>query len=60
MVKRGRNSFFHKRNEAGMIAKMRAFVNNYMAKEGKPGMIEAREEAPVLKPRKGMRYRFTA
>ncbi|RMY75930.1 hypothetical protein D0863_02274 [Hortaea werneckii] len=49
-----------KREDAGLIQRMRTFVHNYMAAEGKAGVIEARDEVPVLKPRKGMRYRFTA
>lgn len=49
-----------KREDAGLIQRMRTFVHNYMAAKGKTGVIEARDEVPVLKPRKGMRYRFTA
>ncbi|RMZ33398.1 hypothetical protein D0859_02472 [Hortaea werneckii] len=49
-----------KREDAGLIQRMRTFVHNYMAAKGKAGVIEARDEVPVLKPRKGMRYRFTA
>lgn len=49
-----------RRDDAGLIAKMRTFVSNFMAAKGETGVIDAREEAPVLKPRKGMRYRFTA
>ncbi|KAI7287250.1 hypothetical protein KC345_g644 [Hortaea werneckii] len=49
-----------KLEDAGLIQRMRTFVHNYMAAEGKSGAIEARDEVPVLKPRKGMRYRFTA
>ncbi|KAI7706748.1 hypothetical protein KC353_g12060 [Hortaea werneckii] len=49
-----------KREDAGLIQKMRIFVHNYMAAKGKTGVIEVRDEVPVLKPRKGMRYRFTA
>ena len=49
-----------KREDAGLIQKMRIFVHNYMTAKGKTGVIEARDEVPVLKPRKGMRYRFTA
>ena len=64
MLERNRNRFaFQKRSEAGLIAKMRSFVTDFMSSESKTGMIEARaraEEAPVLKPKKGMRYRFTA
>jgi len=52
-----------KRTDAGVIAKMRQFVEDFMASRGQEGMIGARravDEAPVLKPRKGMRYRFAA
>jgi len=53
-----------KRTDARLLAKMRAFVEKFMASKGEKGMIAARrvdeDEAPVLKPRKGMRYQFTA
>ncbi|KAI6824516.1 hypothetical protein KC367_g602 [Hortaea werneckii] len=49
-----------KREDAGLIQRMRTFVHNYMVAKGKAGVVEARDEVPVLKPRKGMRYRFTA
>ncbi|KAI6900413.1 hypothetical protein KC318_g7947 [Hortaea werneckii] len=49
-----------KREDAGLIQRMRTFVHNYMAAKGRTGVIETRDEVPVLKPRKGMRYRFTA
>ncbi|KAK3702213.1 hypothetical protein LTR37_015045 [Vermiconidia calcicola] len=43
--------------------KMRAFVKNYLSRHrGEQRQHERREveEAPVLKPRKGLRYSFTA
>ncbi|KAI7089791.1 hypothetical protein KC356_g2182 [Hortaea werneckii] len=49
-----------KREDAGLIQRMRTFVHNYMVAKGKAGVIEARDEVPVPKPRKGMRYPFTA
>ncbi|KAK5111617.1 hypothetical protein LTR85_011795 [Meristemomyces frigidus] len=67
MLERRRNrSRFQKRSDTGLTAKMRAFVTGFMRSNGETGMIGARrvesgvEEAPVLKPRKGMRYRWSA
>ncbi|KAK4546588.1 hypothetical protein LTR36_001805 [Oleoguttula mirabilis] len=69
MLERSRNrSRFQKRGDAGLTAKMRQFVTDFMRSKGETGMIGARrvesvadvEEAPVLKPRKGMRYRWSA
>jgi hypothetical protein len=52
----------HGRRDEGLIAKMRTFVDNFMWSKGKEGMIEARsldgEDIPVLRPKKGMRYRY--
>lgn len=67
MLERSRNrTRFQRRSEAGLAAKMREFVTNFMSNKGETGMIGERriesgvEEAPVLKPRKGMRYRWSA
>ncbi|KAK5108770.1 hypothetical protein LTR62_007830 [Meristemomyces frigidus] len=52
--------------EAGMMTKMKSRVEEAMHARGITNMISQRgvydfnDEAPVLKPRKGMRYHFTA
>lgn len=65
MLERSRNRMrFHKRSDASTVAKLRQFVTEFMRSKGETGLIGVRaedvEEAPVLKPRKGMRYRFSA
>ncbi|TKA65165.1 hypothetical protein B0A55_09665 [Friedmanniomyces simplex] len=51
--------------DSALMAKMRKFVEDFYRRKGLPSMIAWRaaerkmEEAPVLKPRKGMRYRYT-
>lgn len=49
------------------VAKLKAFVENFMRSKGEANFIGRRareveevEEAPVLKPRRGMRYKSTA
>ena len=54
-----------KRTDDGLLAKMRSFVDGFMAMRAEEGLIGAKrereeeDEAPVLKPRTGMRYRFS-
>ena len=69
--RRRRRSKLHRRQkrdtttDAGLLAQMRQFVDGFMASRGDSvGFIGARrveehDEAPVLRPRKGMRYSFT-
>ena len=51
---------YGKRDDASLLKKMRKFVTKFMKEHGEESLIEAREEAPVLKPKRGMRYRFQA
>ncbi|TKA26959.1 hypothetical protein B0A54_16645 [Friedmanniomyces endolithicus] len=53
---------FQKRDtDSALTTKMRKFVEDFYRRRGMSSMISPREpeEAPVLKPRKGMRYRYT-
>lgn len=54
---------YGKRSEATLLEQMKQFVSNFMARKAE-GVIETRgeaeEEAPVLRPRKGTKYAFTA
>ncbi|KAK4561768.1 hypothetical protein LTR86_004447 [Recurvomyces mirabilis] len=52
-------------NDAGLVPKMKQFVEDFMRSKGLTTMIarsteDTVDEAPVLKPKRGMRYRFTA
>ena len=52
-----------KRSGGSLLSKMKKFVENFYSSRGEKGVIGREkevEEAPVLKPRKGMRYQFTA
>ncbi|KAK0265899.1 hypothetical protein LTR35_017083 [Friedmanniomyces endolithicus] len=52
---------FQKRDtNSALMTKMRKFVEDFYRRRGTSSMISPREpeEAPVLKPRKGMRYRY--
>ena len=51
-----------KRSSEGMYGKMKDFVKGFMQSEGKADLVGRRaidEEAPVLKPKKVMRYYFS-
>ena len=63
---RPRNARLRRRYDAGagLVPKMKQFVEDFMRSKGLTNMIarspeEAVDEAPVLKPKRGMRYRFT-
>ena len=62
-----RNARLRKRydNGLGLVPKMKQFVEDFMHSKGLSTMIarsteETVDEAPVLKPKRGMRYKFTA
>ena len=46
----------------GLMARIERFAQEFMRSIGEPGMIDARatreEAAPVLQPRRGMRYQY--
>ncbi|KAK0276940.1 hypothetical protein LTR91_013864 [Friedmanniomyces endolithicus] len=55
-------TLYHERDtDSALFAKVRKFVEDFYRRRGMSSMIGRREleEAPVLTPRKGMRYRYT-
>lgn len=51
-----------KRDSPGLYGAMKSFVNNFWKHEGKGRLIARRadDDAPILKPKKSMRYYFSA
>lgn len=56
-------AMFKKRDSNTGYKAMKKFVNDFMRKAGKGAVVSKRsaaDEAPVLKPKKMMRYYFSA